>query len=267
MKHLITIDIPALLLSKIEKEICINPIKIIETLENLDRNTVLIYPDNFIDLFDWSSGEEEICKIIDFLSQYDCETYNSAAYKKGVSTIPELTHDLLLSSINESIYLQMCYIHLHPSQGNILYMTYPERWNGEEKKLKTIRDKKDKEYETLIIGNISKLQDFYHSLRPILVQHKHGAVEKKDSKYHTVSAFTSYNAHDTSRAESLLLQAYNNSCETGHNPKYLYAWDEKADCYVEFRHSGNNEYHGFDLKSDEYSKVPEYIKNKYHRYK
>lgn len=267
MIHLTAIDIPALLLAKIEGEIVINPIRIIETLENLDKNTVLIYPENLIDLLDWSSAEEEMYKILDLLSKHDSETYSSSAYKKGVSTIPELTHGLSLSTLKDAIYLQMCYIHLHSLQNNILYMTYPERWESKEEKLRTIRDKKAKEYETLIIDDTNKLQEFYHSRRPVLVQLKHGATEKTDSNHHTVSAFSSYNAHDTRRAESLLLQAYNNSRETEAHPKYLYAWDEKADCYVEFRHSGNNEYHGFDLPSKEYSKVPEYIKSKYHRYK
>ena len=79
------------------------------------------------------------------------------------------------------------------------------------------------------------------------------------------SKFSAYDSQNEQPAKELLQQAYGEYHGTEQYPKDLFTWDNAHKCYVQFMHSGEGKYHGYDQK--DLSKVPDSIKSKYNIWK
>lgn len=97
------------------------------------------------------------------------------------------------------------------------------------------------------------------SLEPSLNQGKHYQFERNLGKGKKASKFSAYNIRNEEYARNLLHEAF--IFTDGEIPvKDMYAWDSANETYVRFMHSGNNEYHGFDIPL---AKCPQDIREKF----
>ncbi len=255
MRYTLAIDVPSLCLAKKNVKPCINPLLVIDVLDILIKRKLgnLLFRDEIFSLIDWEQDTSRL--IYNMLSLLSMEYYSKERRKDSLTIIPKLCDIQFSDEINDEIYLQACVLHQHENKELIWYITFQTRWDGKVKKLQTIRDGKSREYETSIVADIKDFKTGIDNKRPILGQLKHSDKGRIDSKGQIVSPFSSYDQRNPEYAETLLQTAFDDYIGNEEFPDYLYTWDKKAECYVEFRYSGNRLYHGFDLKQKEYGKV------------
>ncbi len=180
--------------------------------------------------------------------------------KRHIKTVPNLTDKTFSEETNNEIKVQAYTLHVLPKELFDLLITNRRIGNAGCDSFNTILNKEQKEHP---ICDISKLQDFIKAKRPVLKQIKHFA-EEYQSVHGEVSTFKAYDQWNSTYAESLLQTAYDNAEESEEFPHYIYTWDERNNCYVEFRYDRNKVYHGRDLSKSEYdAKVPSYIRKRF----
>lgn len=218
----------------------------------LFRNEVSLlfdYQDRFISTNLWA-----------LLSDLIYESYDESCLCNDLTMEPNISEDCD-DAMKEEITLQCSYFHRNGIQ---LFLGFHPLWQADwSDHLATIRDKKVTNYPTCIIKTEEDWKGYLSTMLPSLVQLKHIANEYQRAGI-PVASFSSYDSRKEQPAKKLLQQAYADYQGEERFPKHLYTWDPHAGLYVKFNNSGKNEYHGYDLKENEWSEVPLYIRNIYH---
>ena len=131
---------------------------------------------------------------------------------------------------------------------------------------------------TLTSGNLSKeislvvesegesLESYFSKNTPHLEQAKHIAQQTRYlGKGKIASTFKAWDQRNDGYAKELLQKAFMDSGSQNLPPSSIYIWDPKNETYVKFMHSGNWEYHGYDVEN--YDEVPTLIKRRYNHWK
>ena len=182
-----------------------------------------------------------------------------------VSANPNVANAGLAAEVETEIKNQLVAIHNQEDSTDTAYILEMARGFGENDSLETVIRSSSRKHDLLNASGGDEVKEYFRKFHPVLVQLKHHQFAYKiDGK--DVSPFSAYNPNDTKEAEGLLAKAmddFEGDYSHSNPPEALYTWDAVNRCYVCFHHSGNWEYHGYDLQSP-YSDVPQYIKQKYH---
>lgn len=123
-----------------------------------------------------------------------------------------------------------------------------------------------KNVNLIITSNGISLEQFFAHNHPKLQQAKHIS---QQTRYigggKIASTFKAWNPNDESYAIELLNKAFGDSGSPTLPPTPIYTWDSRNENYVKFMHSGNWEYHGYDL--EDFNEVPHEIKERYNHWK
>lgn len=215
---------------------------------------------------------EEVCVLFDYqdpfistniwalLSEIEFKLYDTSCLCSDLTTKPEISNDCT-EEMKAEIALQCSFFHRN---GILLFLGFHPLWKADKKiQLMTVRDKKAINHPTCVIETLQEWKDYLATLVPCLVQLKHISKEYQRGNI-PVSPFSSYDIRNEQPAKDLLRQAYEDYQGKERFPKHLYTWDSCAGLYVKFNNSGQNEYHGYDLKETEWSEIPLYVRNSYH---
>ncbi len=257
MSNIIAIDLKALChpdKSGVDTEVLsdvlhgISSIKQSSLLFREEVYSLLDYQDPFISTSIWA-----------MLSEVNFELYDATCLCRGLTVNPDISTDCA-DEMKTEIGLQCSFFHRNNIQ---LFLSFPALWKSEKEALETTRDKKTVRHPTCVIKTLQDWQKYISSAIPCLVQLKHTSNEYQRDGI-PVASFSSYDSRNEQPAKDLLQQAYDDYQGEECFPKHLYTWDSHAGLYVKFNNSGKNEYHGYDLKEDEWSEIPSYIRNSYH---
>ena len=199
------------------------------------------------------------------ISNVNFESYQDDGDASIVSAAPNVLNVGLASEVESEMKTQLVAIHKQNDSTDTVYIVEADRGFGENDSLKTVIRSSTKTHDLLNVSGGDAVKEYFKKFHPVLVQLKHHQFAYKiDGK--DVSPFSAYDPNDTREAEWLLAKAmddYEGDYTHSNPPEALYTWDAVNKCYVCFHHSGNLEYHGYDLQSP-YAEVPQYIKLKYH---
>lgn len=124
------------------------------------------------------------------------------------------------------------------------------------------RDKKKTRVLHVCGTSAGDIQRRINGLLPILCQEKHFMFERNMGKGRIASTFSAYDKNNTAPAVELLSMAFRKYGGENLPASSLWAWDKVHECFVQFMHSGNNQYHGHDEK--DLKKVPVDVKKAFH---
>jgi len=268
MKNSITIDLPVLCEGNLHK---INIPLLLESLNNIKKlkDVELMLGEDAMVLLSENKDEFFTREIWKFIGDVNSQSYDNSVRKNDLTHTPSIIDDSLSEKMRDAVYLQLCMIRVTDTPDQpLLFVGFIPRFT-EKFILSTIRDKKKRQHPTIIIETDEDLNAWIFSSQPHLDQKKHKA-EAYETKRGVVSPFTSFFRCGPEYAEGLLLQAFMEARDKEYFPHYLYTWDEEAGLYVEFRHENHkndsqHNYHGRDLNPMDYDRVPDYIRDKYHK--
>lgn len=198
-------------------------------------------------------------------SNVNCESYQDDEDASVVSANPNVADAGLTAEVETEIKTQLVAIHNQEDSTDTAYIVEMDRGFGENNSLKTVIRTSTRTHDLLNVSEGNAVKEYFQKFHPVLVQLKHHQFAYKIGGK-DVSPFSAYDPNNTREAESLLAKAMDDfEGDYSHNnpPESLYTWDAVNRCYVCFHHSGNWQYHGYDIQSP-YSDVPQYIKQKYH---
>lgn len=199
------------------------------------------------------------------ISNVNFEPYQEDEDAAIVLATPNVVDTRLAAKAQTEMKTQLVAIHKQNNSTDTVYIVEADRGFGENDSLETVIRTSTKTHDLLNVSGGDAVKQYFQKFHPVLVQLKHHQFAYKiDGK--DVSPFSAFDPNDTKEAEGLLAKAMDDfeGVYTHSNPpEALYTWDAVNRCYVCFHHSGNWEYHGFDLQSP-YTEVPQYIKQKYH---
>lgn len=200
------------------------------------------------------------------LSQMDIEQYCTSTKAQYIKSNPDLIKHIGIKGEEDEVRYQLYNLHTENSQISKIYLI--SRFDPNANTLQTTLDKKTVSHSLLYFQSGEDVKSFMAGNRPKLVQHKHTS-----STYilggNQVSRFSAYDQNDESAAKALLSQAfddYRGAIMPNTPPDVLLTRDIVNRTYVCFRHSGNWEYHGYDIPVTD-SNLPDYIKSKYNVWK
>lgn len=266
MKRTIAIDLPALLQGNIHHMDVPLVHDVLGKIKDLRNVEVLFCNDDLQVLYtnDYTFAEN----VLKFLSDVKLSEYDEISRKEGLTYSPDLVSGLE-ADMSNAVYLQLCVIHTNDITGDaITFAGFIPRFS-EKFKLETIRDKKTRSHDTVIIASIEDANGWIASCKPTLSMLKHKD-KKGSSAMGVVSPFSSLYKKGVPYAYNLLQQAYLESEDNAVFPHYLYTWDPEAGTFIEFRHENHKDdsqhnYHGRDMSAAEFKDVPSHIREKYHR--
>ncbi|WP_314700620.1 hypothetical protein [Prevotella jejuni] len=123
-----------------------------------------------------------------------------------------------------------------------------------------------KNVDLIITSNNQSLELFFVQNHPKLQQAKHISQQTRNlGRGKVASTFKAWNPNDESYAIELLDKAFADTGSPTLPPTPIYTWDSRNENYVKFMHSGNWEYHGYDLEN--FSEVPSEIRKRYNHWK
>lgn len=199
------------------------------------------------------------------ISNVNFEPYQDDGDAAVVLATPNVVDDGLAAKVKTEMKTQLVAMHKQEESSDTAYIIELTRGFGENDSLETTIKASTRKHDLLNVSGGKTVKEYFQKFHPVLVQLKHHQFAYKiDGK--DVSPFSAFDPNDTKEAEGLLAKAmddYEGVYTHSNPPDALYTWDAVNRCYVCFHHSGNWEYHGFDLQSP-YTEVPQYIKQKYH---
>lgn len=234
------------------------------------RNIKVLCNENAIALiFTHNTFTTESYLVQKFLEAIDPYGYSATEQISDIKVVPDLTCGE--TDIDSECKTQFSVMHSRLKDKEHAYLTFAGRWESEMKVLVTTANKKSHNHNVVIFKDCSDLDKFHVSYLPKLIQKKH---------YHDpyklggedVAPFTLWDSNDEQPAKDLLNKAFADSDDENLFPHVLYGWDDKNGVWVKFNHNGkegeqhNKDYHGYDLRNNELSEVPERLKEKYHHY-
>lgn len=259
MRRIIAIEIPWLTLLGVGSEE-----RLIDTLDAMQNmGCTLLVGDNLYGVLPVSMWEKGMVTelILERLSQLPTQSYCSNTFSEYITHNPSLMDASYGETINTEIKAMCCALHIEDGLRHAVVAIDREVLKCYNQ-LTTTKDRKSKSHELIHISNYS-LKTWLEMRLPQLIFEKHfGDEYMRGNK--VVSTFKA--GADEDYAKKLLNQAYCEYDGTEDEPKYLYTFDVKNGCFVQFRGDRNREYHGMDLSTEEvYNNVPEYIRLKYHK--
>ena len=204
-------------------------------------------------------------RVFSYLANLEVEQYESSGKAQYIKSVPDLDDPDLAADVREEERQLLFALH-HSEKLSRVYLAEPCRAAG--MKLETIVDKKGVEHHLISVSSGNDVDSFVKGHSPLLNQLKHGMFKYSIAGY-DVSTFSAYDKNDESAAKNLLERSfddYQGVVDPGCPPDDLFTWDSAHRCYVCFHHSGNWEYHGFDI-TPAYIALPDHIKEKYHIWK
>lgn len=213
--------------------------------------------------------DDRIYELIDF---YTCSDYSwlgrfaripSRSYGEDakacyLKTSPDVITNVLNADWRRETLLQMKA--LSESEGPYLvHLLLPHRV-VHDGKLAIVKD--NKTIKQVFLSDCEKdcLLSVIESVKPKLNQGKHHMYPYPLGKGKVAATFKAWDKNNDEYAKSLLRIAFEYYGGDELPAKDLYAWDEKNATYVRFMHSGNCEYHGYDVPIMD---VPESVKKCY----
>lgn len=198
-------------------------------------------------------------------SNVNFEPYKDDGDATYVTANPNVADMGLGDKVDVEIKTQLTAIHKQEAGIDTVYVVDVARGIGKSEVLETVIRASARKHDLLNVTGGEEVKAYFQKFHPVLVQLKHHQYTYKlDGK--DVSPFSAYNPNDLTAANNLLVKAmddYEGDYSHSNPPEALYTWDDVHRCYVCFHHSGNWEFHGYDLSSP-YAEVPQYIKKKYH---
>lgn len=265
MDWLATVDVPAVTLSQAvdkEKEGSVLADVLMALKEN--KVKVLFRGELFNMMKYW--GCRELVNAFSSLSLEDFVGYEVQAKALYIKSNPDLTKGVVIKNEEDEIRYQLYNLHLENKQTSKAYLV--SRIQPKTNTLQTTLNKKTENHNLVYFQSAEDVKAFMSGSRPRLVQLKHSS-----STYslggNMVSPFSAYNPKDESAAKDLLSQAfdeYQDAILPNNPPESLYTRDLTNRTYVCFKHSGNWEYHGYDIPVSAHN-LPDYIKRKYNVWK
>ena len=104
------------------------------------------------------------------------------------------------------------------------------------------------------------IQRKINSMIPVLNQDKHFMFPRYMGKGKVASTFKAYDRNNEQPAKELLMKAFWKYEGEELPASDLWIWDDHNECFVQFMHSGNNQYHGHD--EVDLKKVPSEVTGK-----
>ena len=199
------------------------------------------------------------------ISNVNFEPYQNDDDATHVSANPNVADLDLGTKIDLEIKTLLTAIHKQGAEIDTAYVVDVARGFCNSEVLETVIMASVRKHDLLNVTGGEETKAYFQKFHPSLVQLKHHQFTYRlDGR--DVSPFSAYNPHNLTAAKDLLVKAmddYDGDYSHNNPPEALYTWDNVHRCYVCFHHSGNWEYHGYDLHSP-YTEVPQYIKRKYH---
>lgn len=252
MKYVTAIDIPLI----VDNVTCVDVVTDIfssgfsasvSLLDNSDLLEKLI--DLNIDYDLWRLVEQVVVPV---------ETSPKSRYLKSVPSLASLD-----SSESDQTKGILFALHLESYHHPTIYVASVPRVKMDCKEIETIVDHKSRFHFVLVRDRIT-FDGFIKSIQPRLNQLKHSHVAKMGPMGY-VSSFSAYDKNNTSYAERLLIQAYDDYLGPDIEPKYIYTFDKKNQTFVQFRSDRNLEYHGMDISKDKLPTEFKFLIEKYHQ--
>lgn len=202
--------------------------------------------------------------LLDLYTRIELEDYPAIARPEYLKTSPDVTSDILEESVKSESLNQVGKISQIKFPPQCLYVTAK---CGKQGRLSIQKDgKTTKDDIEIIPAAPTCLKEFAENAKPKLNQGDKPRHNFLGNSYD--SSFKAYDPRNLTPAENLLQTAFENYVNnyTGNDrntsipAQYLYAWDQAHNCYVQFRHNRNNEYHGMDI---ELSNLPDDVRKFY----
>ena len=187
--------------------------------------------------------------------------YDHTVYSPYITHQPCMQDPSFPQPINEAIGIQMCALHVLESGRKAMMLLRSSRWPAGYDELNTSKDKKPPVPHPVLTVDKTSLGDWLKSCLPQYVPWRHGK-KQRGSVMRPISQFSA--GGNPVYAQELLEQAYSDSIEDNEYPKYLYTYDMKNECFVQYRFDRNKQYHGMDIDDDN-PLIPDYLHKKYHR--
>lgn len=265
MDWLATVDVPAVTLSQAvdkEKEGSVLADVLMALKEN--KVKVLFRGELFNMMKYW--GCRELNTALDRLSEDDWLEYDSSDKSQYIKSIPDMLNGMENEEERQEVRYQLYDFHTRNQQVSKIYLV--SRFVPDENTLQTTLNKKTENHNLVHFQSGEDVKSFMSGNRPRLVQHKHTSLTYILGG-NQVSPFSAYDPNDESAANDLLKQAfdeYQKAILPNNPPESLYTRDLTNRTYVCFKHSGNWEYHGYDIPATDRN-LPDYIKRKYNVWK
>ena len=267
MKRTIALDLPVLLQGNVHHvnvPLLHDVLGMIKGLKNVE---ILLCNDDLQFLYE-NADFAFTGNVMKFLSEVKITEYDGSARKDALTYTPDIVSGLE-AEMADAVYLQLCVIHTNDKSGDSITFTGFIPRFSKKFQLRTVRDKKTRGHETVIVASGEDANSWIKSCKPALSVLKHKGTAGT-SAMGVVSPFTSLFRKGEEYAESLLQQAYLESDDVIAFPHYLYTWDAEVGTFIEFRHENHendseHNYHGRDMSEVEFKNVPSHIREKYHR--
>lgn len=239
-----------------------------------DENCLLLY-----DLLEYAKGKNwlsimfsdrlyqmifpgNIFLLSSVLQQISRDPY-SLYTKSNIILSPDIAHGLANDEVQEIEGVLFNFLQENEPPHKLYAITAGR--NKSSDKFLHIQEKTSKDIDILTVSCANSLSSFLQAHRPILNQAKHISQQQRNIGGYSVSTFKAWNSRDSSYAEQLLNNAFDDSGAQLLPPDELFIWDPRNETYVRFMHSGNWEYHGHDF--DEYERIPDLVKKRYNHWK
>lgn len=229
-----------------------------------DLSVAVLLHEHYYEELDYAN--EASFRWLDDFTRMQKVIYTDDSFSPHITSAPILTDDDLGEHINHDIETSLGKMHeMGRKNETPMFVVPSSRWLEDCQTLTTTRDSHSISYHTMVLSAIESWKQLQESRYPKLNQQKHTFVGR-EFEDGSVSPFSAYDQRNDVAARKLLRKAYLDYRGYEEHPDYLFTWDENNGCYVEFRHSGNGEYHGMDVTTTrEYNRIYKYVKEKYRK--
>lgn len=203
-------------------------------------------------------------ELLDLYTRIESEDYLSIPRSKFLKTSPDVTSNIKDNKVKSESLNQVGKISQVKFPPQCLYVTAK---CGKQGRLSIHKDGKTIKDDVEIIPACDNcLKEFVKNSKPKFNQGDKPRHNFLGNSFD--SSFKAYDPRNPRPAEDLLQTAFENYVNnyigddrnTSIPAQYLYAWDQAHNCYVQFRHNRNNEYHGMDKETQD---VPDDVKEWY----
>lgn len=203
-------------------------------------------------------------ELLDLYTRIESEDYPSIPRSEFLKTSPDVTSNIKDNKVKSESLNQVGKISQVKFPPQCLYVSAQcdkHRRLSIQKDGKTIKDDVE-----IIPAYYNCLKEFAKNAKPKFNQGDKPRHNFLGNSFD--SSFKAYDPRNPKTAEDLLQKAFENYVNnyigddrnTTIPAQYLYAWDQAHNCYVQFRHNRNNEYHGMDKETKD---VPDDVKEWY----
>lgn len=220
----------------------------------------LLFDARIYDLIDFFSSSDY--SWLDRLTRMPSRGYNVDIKAGYLKTNPDVITNISNTDWQRETLFQMKALSESES-AFLVHLLRPHRV-GHDGKMAIKKDKKTIKEVFLSDGEKGCLLSVIESVKPKLNQGKHHMYPYSLGKGKVAATFKAWDKNNDDYAKLLLRKAFEYYRGEELPAKELYVWDRVNVTYVRFMHSGNCEYHGYDVPIAD---VPESVKKCYGIYK